>query len=94
MSSTMQEMKKWVCHKKVHAEKIVKIVRDGESENRESDGSLKLFFGDYPMEDAFRVDYQWAHRYKPEVGGYYVVYEDGYSSYSPAKAFEEGYTQI
>jgi len=27
-------------------------------------------------------------------GDYYVVYEDGYKSISPAKAFEEGYTLI
>lgn len=25
-------------------------------------------------------------------GGYYVEYEDGYTSWSPAKAFEDGYT--
>ncbi len=29
---------------------------------------------------------------KTEVGGYYVVYEDGYKSFSPAGAFESGYT--
>lgn len=34
-----------------------------------------------------------AHR-KPEVGGYFVVYEDGYTSYSPAAAFEKGYTVV
>lgn len=28
------------------------------------------------------------------VGGYYVLYEDGYESWSPAKAFEEGYDKI
>lgn len=28
------------------------------------------------------------------AGGYLVVYEDGYRSFSPAKAFEEGYTKI
>ncbi|MCK9988658.1 MAG: hypothetical protein AzoDbin1_05130 [Azoarcus sp.] len=28
------------------------------------------------------------------VGGYYVVYEDGYKSFSPAIAFESGYTRI
>lgn len=28
------------------------------------------------------------------VGGYYVRYEDGYESWSPAKAFEEGYTRL
>lgn len=27
-------------------------------------------------------------------GGYYVRYADGYESFSPAKAFEEGYTRI
>jgi hypothetical protein len=33
-------------------------------------------------------------KHAPEVGGYYVVYADGYKSYSPAKAFEDGYTQV
>ena len=28
------------------------------------------------------------------VGGYYVVYEDGYKSFSPAGAFESGYTPL
>jgi hypothetical protein len=30
----------------------------------------------------------------PSVGGYYVVYDDGYKSYSPSEAFEGGYTKI
>jgi hypothetical protein len=33
-------------------------------------------------------------KHKPEVGGYYVRYADGYESYSPAKAFEDGYDPI
>ena len=37
---------------------------------------------------------EWLDKHNPEVGGYYVVYEDGYKSFSPAKAFEEGYTLI
>lgn len=28
------------------------------------------------------------------IGGYLVQYEDGYLSWSPAKAFEDGYTRI
>jgi hypothetical protein len=28
------------------------------------------------------------------VGGYYVVYEDGYDSFSPAAAFEAGYAAL
>lgn len=27
-------------------------------------------------------------------GGYYVRYEDGFESWSPARAFEDGYTRI
>src|SRR3972149_1187146 len=33
-------------------------------------------------------------RYTPVPGDYYVVYDDGYKSFSPAKAFKEGYTLI
>lgn len=31
---------------------------------------------------------------KPEAGWYFVQYEDGYHSFSPAKQFEEGYSLI
>ncbi len=40
------------------------------------------------------VSQEWLDKHKPEIGGYFVVYEDGYQSYSPAKAFEEGYTRL
>ena len=33
-------------------------------------------------------------RYTPVAGDFYVVYDDGYKSFSPAKAFREGYTRI
>ena len=38
--------------------------------------------------------YGYYEKHRPEPGGYYVVYDDGYKSYSPAKAFEDGYTLI
>ena len=38
------------------------------------------------------VDPKWLARHDPKVGGYYVVYPDGYTSYSPADAFESGHT--
>lgn len=28
------------------------------------------------------------------TAGYYVLYDDGYESWSPAKAFEEGYSRL
>ncbi len=87
------EMPKYQCHKIVWALKIAKIVRDGEGENRESDGSAMVT----PVEQLyapFKVDHAYMHKHKPEVGGYYVVYKGGYKSFSPAKEFEEGYSLI
>ena len=89
----MKEMPKYKCHKEVWAFKIKFIVRDGEGENRETDGSAMIT----PEEegyDAFKVDHQYMHKHKPEVGGYYVQYKDGYKSFSPADAFEDGYSRI
>ena len=37
---------------------------------------------------------EYVAKHKLEVGGYYVVYEDGYKSFSPASAFESGYTPL
>lgn len=32
-------------------------------------------------------------KHSPVVGGYFVLYEDGYQSFSPAATFEAGYTE-
>jgi hypothetical protein len=42
----------------------------------------------------FAVDAAYVRKHKPEAGGYYVQYKDGYRSFSPATAFEEGYTRL
>ena len=49
-----------------------------------------------PEDDGYaplRVESDYLDKHEPQAGGYYVVYADGYKSYSPAKAFEEGYTR-
>lgn len=89
--SVSVEMPKYKSHKEVWALKIKSIVRDGEGENRDSDGSAIIT----PEEEGyapFRVEGDYLHKHKPQVGGYYVVYKDDYKSFSPAKAFEEGNT--
>jgi hypothetical protein len=45
-------------------------------------------FGEFVVSDAF------IQKHNPQPGGYFVVYADGYQSYSPAKAFEEGYKLV
>lgn len=43
---------------------------------------------------SFNVSKEYLEKHKPTAGGYFVVYADGYESWSPAEAFEEGYTLI
>lgn len=42
----------------------------------------------------FDVDAEYVAKHQPKADGYYVLYADGYKSFSPAKAFEEGYTAV
>ena len=74
-------MNKYKSHKTVYAGRIISI-EDGEV------SYLELETG-----ERFSVSYKWYTKHSPEVGGYFVQYEDGYESYSPANAFELGYTQ-
>lgn len=79
------EMPKYKCYKEVHALKINNFQVNGET--------VKLFFEDTrfaPIE----VTTDWANKHDLAAGGYYVVYKDGYKSFSPAVAFEEGYELI
>lgn len=68
------------CHKQVKAAKITEVTESAVSFEHQG---LKM---------ECIEGHAWITKHKPEVGGYLVVYEDGYKSYSPAKAFEEGYS--
>lgn len=82
-----KQMPRYQCHKKVWALKIKTV-------------EIQMPGGDYLITpedngyEPFLVTFFWTNKFNPQVGGYYVVYEDGYSSFSPAKAFEDGYTRI
>lgn len=75
------------CHKRVRAGKITEIVDDpvvpgGKILNLYKDGCTR------------NVDSAWLTRNPSvEIGGYFVEYQDGYTAFSPAKAFDEGYTK-
>jgi hypothetical protein len=80
------EAPRYRCHKEVCAFKISKIHMDDNHDwiiTPVESGYLPLHVSD---------EYIFKHR--PKVGGYYVVYKDGYRSYSPPEVFEEGYTRI
>ncbi len=94
--TTCCEMPRYKCHKEVHALKISDIEADSkiaQRENRETTGGSWIT----PAEQGygpFHVPREYVDKHKPEVGGYYVVYADGYKSFSPAKAFEDGYARV
>lgn len=87
-----KKLPEYICHKKVRAIKIAAIERAYSSTNNLTDGAIIM-----PAEegcDAFIVDNEFMNKHKPVVGGYFVIYEDGYTSFSPAAAFESGYTRV
>ncbi|ASV45078.1 hypothetical protein SopranoGao_55 [Klebsiella phage SopranoGao] len=83
----VNELPQYKCHKVVRAGKILATARN-------------------PNEDAVFLDVDgvvnkwlfaptgWLNKHNPDIGGYLVAYEDGYLSYSPAAAFEAGYSII
>ncbi len=83
---------KWIpiyqCVKQVRAFKIGKIVPDGEVTVLIPDSQALFPFGE---QDYIVVCRDYIDKHQPQVGGYYVLYESGYESWSPAQEFERGY---
>lgn len=81
----MTNMPRYTSHKTVHAVKIaaVEIHEDKSATIAPADGAT-----------AFKTFPGWAERWKgtEDDKGYYVQYGDGFASWSPTKAFEDGYT--
>jgi hypothetical protein len=80
------EMPRYKSHKQVWALKIKSVGLD-------EDGGAFIIPEEKGYEE-FKVDQSYVDKHKPQAGGYYVVYPDGYKSWSPAKAFEDGYTKL
>lgn len=77
------------CHKKVRAAEI-KSVEPGRIDGKGPGATIYL---NLPIRSWVCVGEEFMHKHDPRPGGYFVVYDDGYESFSPAKAFEEGYTR-
>jgi hypothetical protein len=99
--SASVQMPHYKCHKDVWALKI-RDISDPTQPGNESDGSRLLIFEE-PGYGARRVSREFVRKHLPHcedslgsrqyIGGYFVVYKDGYESFSPAQAFEEGYSR-
>lgn len=94
MNEPCQEMPRYRSHKTVWALKIKSIEQapaDQLAVNPDGDWYL------IPEEDGFGkivVGHDYYTKHRPAAGGYYVVYADGYKSFSPSKVFEDGNTLV
>lgn len=84
-TAVKSSLPRYKCHKEVQAVKIASIER-GTHDAVLIPASVEI--------PSFSVSAEYLAKHNPQIGGYFVVYEDGYESFSPAKAFEEGYTRI
>ena len=85
------EIPQYRCHKVVRAGKIADI--QPISNDEDSDAWLHLRFGENSGAPV-KVDAKFMSKHNPKVGGYFVMYQDNYESYSPPEAFESGYSLI
>ena len=90
MEGNAVALPQWLSHKKVYGDKIV---------NAYGDASIPEPYVVWILECGGRIEpsQETLDRVPKGVnaeGGYYVLYKDGFASWSPAKAFEEGYTRI
>lgn len=88
MNDVQMEMPKYRSHKTVHALKIAaaEVNKDGSVTIAPADEGFAVFTTASDFGERFKGD--------ENDPGYYVVYEDGYKSWSPSAAFENGYTRV
>ena len=86
-------MQRYKCHKEVGALKIAKIEQSSADKENTCGGTWELI-PENENNTNIVVSHAWYCKHLPKEGGYYVVYDDGYASFSPAQAFESGYTLL
>lgn len=88
MRTNTERMPRYKRLKEVHALKIQRVATTVDGAN---EGLLYIVDDGW---DYVVVSKEYMERHEPVAGGYYVVYGDGYESFSPARPFEEGYVLI
>ncbi len=73
------------CHKVVRALKI---------ETLHKNTATNIWTATLEGSPCVQLSDDFIQKHSPEIGGWLVAYADHYLSYSPAKAFEEGYKLI
>ena len=94
MDNPINALAQYRSHKVVRAGKILSLTPPGEIDS--GHWVLQVVQGSEEGAKAveIKVKKDVFARSIPEPGAYFVVYADGYQSWSPAAAFEEGYNRI
>ena len=82
----MTDWPRYRCHKYVEALLIAEVNVDA--------ASIVWMVPDNRSFPEFSVDSDFVMKHRPEPGGYFLRYDDGYESWSPADPFEAGYTIV
>ncbi len=89
------QLPRWRSHKEVYGDKITEVRTlsppDPNDEAIRDDTRIRWIIA---CGGIVTVTKDLIARGAPSVGDYFVQYDDGYKSWSPAKAFEEGYTRL
>lgn len=80
------ELPTYKCHKTVQAFKIKSVINN-------PDGSVEVVPEDSKFQNVTMKELHLGD-HKTAIGGYYVRYTNGYDAWSPAKAFEDGYSLL
>ena len=96
-ANSYPKLPEYRCHKIIGALKIKSIItadeinRNGRTVPFISGAEITPEEQGYPK---FVVSQEYLDKHFPKVGGYYVLYKDGYESWSPADALISGYTKM
>lgn len=87
------QLPRWKSHKEVWGDRIAEIHQAGPDDELQSvdDSGIRWVLD---CRGVIFVTKDLIARGQPQVGDYFVQYDDGYKSWSPAQPFEEGYTRL
>ena len=85
LARSIHEIPRYQSHKVVRAAKIIGVKQVGAGKGAILGLDCDISVG---------VNEEWLFKHSPYVGGYFVVYEDGYQSFSPADALDNGYFRL
>lgn len=91
-----RQMPQYQCHKRVWALQILEVIPNENPDPTGKSGAAS-YGAVLIVEDDFapiKVDASYMTKHQPVAGGYYVIYEDGYKSFSPKESFEKGYSRL